>query len=120
MNSPLLTSTLIEHELERAPDHPILPNARQYELRQLRFIWGYEEGPDGLLMLEMSTHDEYVRLQFSAVMGIVIPSDHLLSQISIRILDCRSMRSRMPASIRVRHPQGGGLEFWAEAVERID
>jgi hypothetical protein len=120
MNTPLTTSTLIERELEDAPDHPVLPNARKYDLRQLRFMWGYEEGPNGLLLLEMSTHEDYVCLRFSGVDGIVIPSNSLLSGISIRILDCSSMRSRMPASIRVRPPKGSGLEFWAEAVERID
>jgi len=119
MESPLTTSTLIERELEDAPDHPVLPNARKYDLRQLRFAWGYEEGPEGVLLLDLSTHDDYVRLQFSQVDGLVIPSNMLLSAVSIRILDCSGMRSRMPASIRVRPPKGSGLEFWAEAVERV-
>jgi hypothetical protein len=120
MDPPLSTSTLIERELEDAPDHLVLPNARKYDLRQLRFVWGYDEGPEGLLLLELSMYDDYACLKFSGVNGIVIPSNFMLSAISIRILDCSGMRSRMPAAIRVRPPKGSGLEFWAEAVERLD
>jgi len=120
MEPPLATSTLIELELKDAPDHLVLPNARNYDLRQLRFVWGYEEGPEGLLLLELSTHDDYACLRFSGVNGIVIPSQSLLSAISIRILDCSARRSIMPAAIRVRPSQGSGLEFWADTVERIE
>jgi hypothetical protein len=119
MHPPLFTSTLIERELEDAPDHLVLPNARKYDVQQLRFIWGYEEGPEGLLLLELSTHDDYACLKFSGIDGIVVPSNFLLSAISIRILDCSEIRPRIPAAIRVRPPKGSGLEFWAEAVERI-
>jgi hypothetical protein len=121
MEFPLSTSTLIERELESAPDHPVLPDARKYDLRQLRFVWGYEEGPEGLLLLEMSTYDDYACLQFSGVDGLVVPSNLLLSEVAIRILDCSGMSSVMPAAIRVRPPKGSsGLEFWAETVERIE
>lgn len=120
MEPPLTTSTLIERELASAPDHPVLPEARRYDLRQLRFVWGHEEDPEGQLLLELSTHDDYACLQFSGINGLVVPSDFLLSAVAIRILDCSGMRSRMPAAIRVRPPRGGGLEFWAETVKRIE
>jgi hypothetical protein len=120
MEFPLSTSTLIELELQSAPDHPVLPDARKYDLQQLRFAWGYEEGPQGLLLLEMSTHDDYACLQFSGINGLIVPSGSLLSGIAIRILDCRGMSSVIPAAIRVRPPKGSGLEFWAETVERIE
>jgi hypothetical protein len=118
MQPPLSTSTLIERELEKAPDHPVLPNAHKYDLQLVKFVWNYEESRDGLLLLELSTHDDYACLQFSQVNGLVIPSDFLLSGIAIRILDCSGLPD-MPASIRVRPPRGGGIEFWAETVERI-
>jgi len=120
MEFPLSTSTLIERELQNAPDHPVLPDARKCDLQQLRFLWGYEEGPEGLLLLEMAAHDDYACLQFSGINGLIVPGDSLLSGIAIRILDCSGMSLLMPVAIRVRPPKGSGLEFWAQTVERIE
>lgn len=116
--SDLHVPSLVRTKLQEAPDHDILYAARKYDLRKLSFLWGYGQFEDRVLDLELSTHDDYAYLRFIGVRDLFIPSGNLISAISIRILDASGFMPDMPGAIRVEHPAGGGLCFWADSVLR--
>ena len=109
---------LVDLKLREALEHRIVENLAAYDLRKLRCIWG-EGGDDPLqLELELSTHENYVILRFDGVFDLYIPGG-AMGCIAIKILDTSTFMPEIPAPVRVEHPQGGGLRFWAESVEKI-
>jgi len=111
-------STLVEMITASAKDHDVLRKSWTYDLRQLRFYWGYGPNEDGLLELELSTHEEYVVLRFSGLMDFHCEGADLISAVSIKILDASPYVPDAPAAIRV-YSKGGGISFWAKAVVRV-
>jgi hypothetical protein len=103
----------------QSPEHSVLPGASTYDVRQMRFAWGYGGLEEGALELEMSTHDDYVTLRFTGIKELSVPAGQPLSSVSIRIIDCSEYLPEMPAPIRVQHAKGGGLSFWAQEVVRM-
>jgi len=119
MNNFLHVPSLVMAKLREAPDHLVLPGAHRYDVRKLNFLWGHGSDEDRVLDLDLSTHDDYASLRFAGVKDLAIPSGDLISAISIRILDASAFLPEMPAAIRVEHPAGGGLCFWADSVFRL-
>jgi len=117
--SDLHVPSLVRAKLQESPDHGALPGVRKYDLRKLSFVWGYGQDEDRVLDLDLSTHDDYACLRFIGVRDLFIPSGNLISSISIRILDASGFMPEMPGAVRVEHPAGGGLCFWADTVLRL-
>jgi len=110
--------TLVETITVSAKDHDVLRKSWTCDLRQLRFYWGYGPNEDGLLELELSTHEEYVVLRFSGVIDFRCEGADLISTVSIKIFDTSPYVPDVPAGIRV-YSKGGGISFWAKAVVRV-
>lgn len=111
--------TLVRLQVLEAPAHPVLANAGRYDLRKLTFEW---LGPgEAILVMELSTHDDYVTLRFEAVEDLHIDSGEAPSGIRIEIRDtstCAIASHRVPA-VRVGGVANEGLSFWAGSVVRV-
>ncbi len=58
--------TLVALQVEESPEHSVLPNAKKYDVRELRLHWtGGSIG--ATLELEVSTHSDYDILRFYKV-----------------------------------------------------
>lgn len=114
--------TLIAQQVAEAPEHPILPHARTYDVNKISVIW--EMGNEGAVVeIEASTHEAYVILQFTGVENIHIPSGDLITSISLKIQDTSQCPTGAPSIPAVR--VGGtnecdGLCFWAKSVIRLN
>ncbi len=114
--------TLIAQQVLEAPEHPILPNAKKYDVRELRVYW--EIGKErAVVEIEASTHETYVMLRFDGVGDIHIPSSDLITNVSLKIQDTSQCPTGAPYIPAVR--VGGinecnGLSFWADSVTRIN
>jgi len=113
--------TLVIGQVDEAPDHPVLPRAQAYDVRELRFHWRDETAA---LELEASTHEDYVVLRFDGVKDLCIPSGDAITGIRLRIQDTSACPSRthriFPVRVGGTNEQGYSLRFWAESVRRID
>jgi hypothetical protein len=112
-------SMLIDLNLANSPFHSVLPNSKIYDFRKISFLWDYEQSINGCIEIEMSTHHDYVTLRFIGIQDLCIPVD-ILSGVCINILDTSEYITVMPAPIRVQHPKGGGVSFWADDVVLVD
>lgn len=112
---------LVALQVAEAPEHPVLPRAERYDVRALRFSWDMTESAS--VELDVSTHEEYVRLRFTGVEGFQVAGGELIGSLRLRIQDtsqCPSRTRHIPA-VRVGgvESQGNALCFWAEGVERV-
>ncbi len=113
------SSTLIIQAIKEAPVHSVLPKSWTYDVRLIRYVWGQGEFERPKLYLDLSSPTEYVSLVFDGVRNLCIPYGELISGISVKVLNVGSVRNDAPGRIRVQHPKGGGLEFWADDVAVI-
>lgn len=111
--------TLVALQVREAPEHPVLPNAGKYDVRQLRFEWsGYAIA---VLELELSTHTDYATLRFEGVEDLHVQSGEAPSAIRVQIQDtskCTSGSCCLPP-VRVGGESADKLSFWASKVERV-
>ena len=122
-------------KLSESPDHTILYRPWIYELTNLRCSWSLGSWEQQWLELELEApldyqgrpgYEDYIFLKFSGVFDLYIPMGDSLSYVSIRIIDVSQYISNesiylssVPAPIRVQHPKGDGLSFWAQSVEKL-
>lgn len=105
---------LDELRLADSPDHKILDKPWHYDLRAIRCVWNL--GDDGFQVeIEMSTHERYVVIRFCGVFDLELGE----GSGTIRIIDASEFLPEVMAPIRVQHPKGGGLSFWAKSVELV-
>ena len=112
--------TLIAQQVTEAPEHPVLPQAGKYDVRELRLNWVM--GTDNaVLEIEASTHENYVILHFEGVEDLHVPCGDVMTSIKLQIQDTSQCPSPRFPAVRV----GGtsecwGLCFWASSVMRLD
>lgn len=114
--------TLVAMQVVEAPEHPVLPRASRYDVRELRLAWSVAtEG--ATLELEASTHEEYVTLRFAGIEELYVPCGELIHSIRLLIQDtsqCPSTTLRiLPVRVGGTESQGCALRFWAKPVERV-
>ncbi len=115
--------TLVELQVEEAPEHPVLPGAQNYDIRAIRFEWP-ASGSTPNIEIEASTHEDYVVLRFEGVEELLISGGELMSSIRLNIQDtsqCPSSTHHIPP-IRVggTKANGNGLQFWANSVKLLN
>lgn len=112
--------TLVANQVSEAPQHPALPGAEKYDVREIRLHWSMRED-NAVLELELSTHEDYAILRFVGVEDLHVPCGDLMTAISVRIQDTSQCPSGTHHILPVRVGGTGseGLSFWAHSVERL-
>jgi len=113
----LFVSKLIDIKIAEAPCHSIIQKPWLYDLRNLQCSWNSGSHENQWIRLELSTHEQYVTLLFCGVRDVYIPVEEYMGFVSVKILDMTEFMPDVPAPIRVQHPKGDGLSFWAQTVE---
>ena len=114
--------TLVALQVQEAPEHPVLPGPSRYDVRSLVLV---SDGGAGGAMLELhaSTHDDYAVLKFTGVEEFSLTDGAMLQAIRLVIQDTSACPSRThyipPVRVGGAGPQGFGLSFWAQTVERV-
>jgi len=111
-------SILLDINMREAPHHKILRgrNPLEYDLRELRAAFD-DNYRDGLVELCISNHTEYLTLQFTGILDLIMPPDNLLSSVAVGIFDTSNVPGAL-APIRFQHPKckESVLSFWAKTV----
>jgi hypothetical protein len=111
-------SILLDINMLDAPRHEILrgSNPLKYHLRELRAAFD-DDHRDGLVELCISSHTEYLTLQFTGILDLIMPPDNLLSSVAVGIFDTSNVPGA-PAPIRFQHPKckDSVLSFWAKTA----
>ena len=113
--------TLVASQVRDAPEHPVLPHAQEYDVREIRFWWQNEVA---FLELEASTHNDYVVLHFEGVEELHVPCGQIITGVRLRIQDTAQCPSRthriLPVRVGGTEEDGQSLQFWARSVMRIN
>ena len=113
--------TLVATQVREAPEHPVLPRAKSYDVRELRLHWSHDST---VLELEASTHEDYAVLRFEGVEDLYIPCGDVITNIRLRIQDTSVCPSRThhipPVRVGGADSEGYSLRFWAKSVSRIN
>ena len=114
---------LVELQVNEAPEHSVLPYAKEYDVRAIHFDWP-EIGSTATLELEASSHEDYAVLRFEGVEDVCIPCGGLMTEICLKIQDTSQCPSKShyipPVRVGGTSSNGCSLKFWAQSVKRIN